>query len=91
VGSLAVLGERSQLGESAVVENAIVGARAVVGEGCVVAGSIVGDDAAIGAGSEVRSLSVVGPGASLGTSNELDHGLRIAADQRIPAKALRFS
>jgi mannose-1-phosphate guanylyltransferase len=91
VGSLAVLGERSQLGENTVVENAVVGARTVVGEGCVVAGSIVGDDAAIGAGCEVRSLSVVGPGASLGVSNELDHGLRIAADQRIPDKALRFS
>ena len=90
VGSLAVLGERSQLGENAVVENAVVGARAVVGQGCVVAGSIVGDDAEIGAASEVRNLSVVGPGASLGASNELDHGLRIAADQQIPDRALRF-
>jgi hypothetical protein len=34
---------------------------------------------------------VVGPGASIGVSNELDHGLRIAADQQIPDKALRFS
>jgi mannose-1-phosphate guanylyltransferase len=91
VGSLAVLGERSRLGESAVVENAVIGARTVVGEGCVVTGSIVGDDAALGAGCEVRSLAVVGPGASLGISNELDHGLRIGADQRIPDKALRFS
>ncbi len=91
VGSLAVLGEQSELGESATVENAVVGARTVVGEGAIVAGSIVGDDASIGAGCEVRGLSVVGPGASLGTSNELDHGLRLAADQQIPDKALRFS
>ena len=91
VGSLAVLGESSRLGESAVVENAVVGARTVVGDGCVVVGSIVGDDAELGAGCEVRSLAVVGPGVSLGTSNELDHGLRIAADQKIPDEALRFS
>jgi mannose-1-phosphate guanylyltransferase len=91
VGSLAVLGEGSRLGESAVVENAVVGARTVVGEGCVVTGSIVGNDAVVGAGCEVRSLAVVGPGASLGTANVLDHGLRIGADQRIPDRALRFS
>ena len=91
VGSLAVLGEDARLGEHASVENAVVGSRAVIGEGCVVVGSIVGDDAEIGAGSEVRSMSVVGPGASLGVSNELDHGLRIAAGQDIPDKALRFS
>ena len=34
---------------------------------------------------------LVGPGATLGAGNELDHGLRVGADQRIPEKALRFS
>ncbi len=91
VGSLAVLGEGSRLGERAVVDNAVVGARTVLGDGCAVVGSIVGDDAELGAGCEVRSLAVVGPGVSLGASNELDHGLRIGADQRIPDEALRFS
>ncbi len=90
-GSLAVLGQGSRLGEGAVVENAVVGARASVGAGSVVVGSIVGDDAEVGPGCGVRNLAVVGPGASLGSGNELDHGLRIGAGQRIPEKALRFS
>jgi mannose-1-phosphate guanylyltransferase len=91
VGSLAVLGEGSRLAAGATVENAVVGVRSRVGEGCVITGSIVGDDAELGAGCEIRSLSVVGPGASLGAANELDHGLRIGAEQAIPDKALRFS
>jgi hypothetical protein len=33
----------------------------------------------------------VGPGATLGGGNVLDHGLRIGAGQVIPEKALRFS
>jgi mannose-1-phosphate guanylyltransferase len=90
-GSLAVLGHGSKLAEGAIVENAVVGARTSIGAGSVVAGSVVGDDAEIGAGCEVRNLSVVGPGASLGSGNELDHGLRIGAGQRIPDKALRFA
>jgi mannose-1-phosphate guanylyltransferase len=91
VGSLAVLGEGSRLGEGTIVENAVVGARAVVGGGSFVVGSILGDDVEVGDGCEVRNLAVVGPGASLGDGNELDHGLRVAADQRIPPKAIRFS
>jgi mannose-1-phosphate guanylyltransferase len=91
IGSLAVLGEGSRLGEGVVVENAVVGSRSVVGRGSLVVGSIVGDDVQLGEGCEVRNLAVVGPGVSLGDGNELDHGLRVAADQRIPAKAIRFS
>jgi mannose-1-phosphate guanylyltransferase len=91
VGSLAVLGEGSSLGENASVENAVVGARVAVGAASVVTGSVVGDDASIGVGCEIRSLAVLGPGASLGAANELDHGLRIGAGQTIPDKALRFS
>jgi len=74
-----------------VVENAVVGARAVVSAGSQVVGSIVGDDAKLGRDCEVRNLAVVGPGASLGGGNELDHGLRIGAGQRIPDGAVRFS
>jgi len=90
-GSLAVLGAGSRLAEGVVVENAVVGARTRVGAGSIVIGSVVGDDAELGPGCEVRNLAVVGPGASLGRGNELDHGLRIGADQRIPDEALRFS
>jgi mannose-1-phosphate guanylyltransferase len=90
-GSLAVLGERSRLAAGGVVENAVVGARTSIGSGSVVVGSIVGDDAELGSGCDVRNLAVVGSGASLGSRNELDHGLRIGAGQRIPEEALRFS
>jgi len=90
-GSLASLGAGSSLGRGAVVENAVVGGRATVGAGSVVVGSIVGDDAEIGAGCDVRNLAVVGSGAVLGEANELDHGLRIGAGQRIPEHALRFA
>jgi mannose-1-phosphate guanylyltransferase len=91
VGSLAVLGRRARLAAGAVVENAVVGAGASVGEGSVVIGSIVGEDAELGPACEARNLAVVGPGARLGSGNELDHGLRIGADQHIPEEALRFS
>ena len=90
-GSLAVVGAGSRLGEGVVVENAVVGARTVVGAGSEIVGAIVGDDVELGQDCEVRNLSVVGPGASLGANNELDHGLRIGAGQRIPEQALRFS
>jgi mannose-1-phosphate guanylyltransferase len=91
VGSLAVLGEGSTLGAGTIVENAVVGARARIGGGSLVVGSIVGDEVEIGNGCELRNLAVIGPGARLGAGNELDHGLRIGADQRIPERALRFS
>jgi len=90
-GSLAVVGPGSRLAAGAIVENAVVGGRTTVAEGAVIVGSIVGDDADIGPGCEIRNLAVVGPGAGLGAANELDHGLRIGAGQRIPEQALRFS
>ncbi len=91
LGSLAVLGAGSRLAEGGVVENAIVGSRTTVGAGCTVVGSIVGDDADLGAECQLHNLAVVGPGATLGRGNVLDHGLRIGAGQSIPEKALRFS
>jgi mannose-1-phosphate guanylyltransferase len=91
LGSLAVLGADSRLEEGGMVENAVVGARTRIGDGATVVGSIVGDEAEIGAGCELRNLAVVGPGASVGAGNVLDHGLRVGAGQRIPDGALRFS
>ena len=91
LGSLAVLGAGSRLAARGIVENAVVGSRATVGAGCSVIGSIVGDDAELGAECELHNLAVVGPGASLGGGNVLDHGLRIGAGERIPENALRFS
>jgi mannose-1-phosphate guanylyltransferase len=91
VGSLAVLGEGSRLGEGVVVENAVVGAGARLGAGSTVVGSVVGGEADLGASCDVRNLVVVGPGARVGVGNELDHGMRVGADQVIPERALRFS
>lgn len=91
VGSLAVVGEGSHLSSGSVVENAVVGSRVRLGTGAVVVGSIVGDEAVLGPDCDVRNLAVVGPGASLGGGNALDHGLRIGADQTIPDHALRFA
>jgi mannose-1-phosphate guanylyltransferase len=90
-GSLAVIGAGSRLERGSLVENAVIGARTVIGAATAVVGSVVGDDAQIGEGCEVRNLAVVGPGATLGRGNALDHGLRIGADQRIPELALRFA
>jgi mannose-1-phosphate guanylyltransferase len=90
-GSLAVLGAGSRLAAGAVIENAVIGARTTIGEGSLVVGSIVGDGATLGADCDVRNLAVVGSGAVLGYGNELDHGLRIGAGQRIPEEALRFT
>ena len=67
------------------------GPRTSVGAGTSVVGSIVGDEAELGVGCELHNLAVVGPGASVGDGNVLDHGLRIGAGQRIPDGALRFS
>jgi len=91
LGSLAVLGAGSRLERGGMVESAVVGSRAVVGAGATVVGSIVGDDARVGAGSQLHNLAVVGPGATVGPHNVLDHGLRIGAGQTIPEEALRFA
>jgi mannose-1-phosphate guanylyltransferase len=91
LGSLAVLGAGARLEEGGIVENAVVGARTRVGAGASILGSIIGDDAELGRGSELKNLAVVGPGASVGAGNVLDHGLRVGAGQRIPDEALRFS
>jgi mannose-1-phosphate guanylyltransferase len=91
LGSLAVLGAGSHLEGGSIVENAVVGARTRVGRDVSVVGSIVGDDVEVGTGCELHNLAVVGPGASVGSGNVLDHGLRIGAGQRIPDDALRFS
>ena len=45
----------------------------------------------LGARCELHNLAVIGPGASVGEGNVLDHGLRIGAGQRIPPEALRFT
>ena len=91
IGSLAVIGPDARVEENAIVESAVVGSRASVGRDANVSGSILGDDVELGAGCDVRSLSVVGPGARIGERNMLDHGIRVAAGETIAAEALRFS
>ena len=91
IGSLAVIGAGARIGAGATVESSVVGAGAVVGDRTGVLGSIVGERAELGAGCDVRGLSVVGPGATVGEGNMLDHGMRVAADETIAAGAVSFS
>jgi mannose-1-phosphate guanylyltransferase len=91
IGSLAVIGAGAVVGEGAAIESSVVGAGAVVGPNTSVTGSIVGERAELGADCEIRGLSVVGPGASVGDGNMLDHGMRVAADATIAAGAVSFA
>jgi len=91
IGSLAVIGAGAVVGAGASVESAVVGAGATVGAEATVTGSILGEKAQVGAGCVVAGLSVVGPGATVGDRNMLDHGIRIAAGETIAADTLRFS
>jgi mannose-1-phosphate guanylyltransferase len=91
IGSLAVIGAGARIGAGAVVESSVVAAGASVGAHCLVLGSIVGERAELGDNCEVRGLSVVGPGALVGDGNMLDHGMRVAADERIAAGVVSFS
>ena len=91
IGSLAAVGSGARLGRGSVVENAVVGAGAAVGERATVIGSVVGQGARLGAECAVAGLAVVGPGATIGDGNQLDHGLRIGAGIEIPVGAVRFS
>ena len=91
VGSLAVIGAGARIGAAAEIDSAVVAAGARVGARTKVVGSIVGEQAEVGAGCQIRGLSVVGPGATVGERNMLDHGIRIAAGETISSDALTFS
>jgi mannose-1-phosphate guanylyltransferase len=86
-----VIGAGARIGDGASIESSVIGAGAVVGPRTNIVGSIVGEQARIGAGCEVSGLCVIGPGAEVGDGNMLDHGMRIAADQRISSGAISFS
>ncbi|HEY7380733.1 MAG TPA: NDP-sugar synthase [Gaiella sp.] len=90
-GSLAAVGAGARLAPGAIVEYAVVGAGAEVGDEARVIGSIVAEGARLGANCSIAGLAVVGPGATLGAGNTLDHGLRVGAETTIPARALRFA
>lgn len=89
VGSLASIGANAHLASGVVVENAVIGNGAVVGQDTTVTGSIVGEGARIGAGCTIAGLCVVGPEATLGSGNDIDRGVRVAAGGVIPERALR--
>ena len=86
-----MIGAGATIGEGASVESSVIGAGAVIGARTHVVGSIVGERAEIGADCDVRGLSVVGPGATVGDRNMLDHGMRVGADEAIAAGAVSFS
>jgi mannose-1-phosphate guanylyltransferase len=90
VGSLAVIGAGARIGAGSVVEHAVVQAGARLGRDCHVTRSLVGEDAELGDGTDVRGLSVIGPGARVGAGNRIDGGLRIAAEAIVPPESLSF-
>lgn len=73
------------------IDSSVIAAGAVVGPRAVVHGSLVGERARIGADAHVRGLAVVGPDAEVGEGNMLDHGIRVAAGERIADRTLSFS
>jgi mannose-1-phosphate guanylyltransferase len=91
VGSLAVIGHGAHVGRGSVVEQAVVQARARLGAECSVMRSLVGEDAELGDACSVFGLSVVGPGARVGSGNRLDAGLRIAAEAVVPPDSISFA
>lgn len=91
IGSLAVVGADARVGQGATLERAILGAGATLGAGAAVTGSIVGEGAVVGPECTVAGLSVVGPGATVGKGNMLDHGTHIAAGEAIADDTLHFS
>lgn len=90
IGSRTVVAAGAVVGPDCVLEDAVVGARARLGQAVHVHGAIVGEDATLGDGCNIRSLAVVGPGATLGGGNVLDAGIKVAADSVIAPGTLAF-
>jgi len=72
-----------------VSESVILGG-AIVEDGAVVRRAIVGWDARIGRAAVVTGETLVGPRAVVGPGCELDHGMRLAADTVLSARAVTF-
>jgi mannose-1-phosphate guanylyltransferase len=72
-----VIGRGSVVDAGAVVTGSVLMARTYVGVDAHVDGSVLGDDAMVGEGSQLRPISVIGPGV------EIDRG-SVVDGQRVP-------
>ncbi|MFE5024721.1 sugar phosphate nucleotidyltransferase [Streptomyces sp. NPDC056656] len=85
-----VVCENATVGEGARISGSAVLAGATVEAGAVVTDSLIGRGAHVGART-VLTGAVIGDGATVGPDNELQSGVRVWCDARIPAAAVRFS
>ncbi|MFI0239618.1 sugar phosphate nucleotidyltransferase [Streptomyces sp. NPDC016845] len=85
-----VVGEGARIGEGARVFGSTVLDGAVIEPGAVITDSLIGRNARVGARTMVTG-AVVGDGAHVGADNELQTGVRVWCEARLPAASVRFS
>jgi mannose-1-phosphate guanylyltransferase len=90
VGSLVVLGEGVQVGESTTIERAVVLNGAEIGADCVLRDCIVAAGVRIGEGSTVSGGAVLGEGVTVGPRNVLSRGVRVFPQTDLPEGAITF-
>jgi mannose-1-phosphate guanylyltransferase len=90
VGSLVVLGEGVQVGESTTIERAVVLNGAEIGAECVLRDCIVAAGVRIGEGSTISGGAVLGEGVTVGPRNVLSRGVRVFPQTDLPEGAITF-
>jgi len=85
-----VVCENATVGEGARISGSAILSGATVEPGAVITDSLIGRDAHVGART-VLTGAVIGDGATVGPDNELQAGVRVWCDARIPPASLRFS
>jgi mannose-1-phosphate guanylyltransferase len=90
VGSLVVLGEGVQVGESTTIERAVVLNGAEIGADCVLRDCIVAAGVRIGEGCAISGGAVLGEGVTVGPRNVLSRGVRVFPQTDLPEGAITF-
>lgn len=87
----ACLGPDCEIGEGCVIERAVLWSGVRVGPNTMVSEAIIGREATIGADCLVAGDAVIGEFATVGPSNTLTNGVRVAPRCTIPHGALQFA
>jgi NDP-sugar pyrophosphorylase family protein len=87
----ACLGPNCEIGPGCVIERAVLWGGVRVGTNTTIASAIVGREVSIGADCLVAGDAVIGEYATIGPSNTLVNGVRIAPRCTIPAGAIQFA
>jgi mannose-1-phosphate guanylyltransferase len=90
IGPLSVLGDGVVVGARSRIERSVVLEGATIGAGCTVSDSIVGPRVEIGDGTSVAEHAVLGEAVTLGAGNSLARGIRIFPGAAIGDGAIRF-